>query len=139
MSEADDFLAVIRDRQVLAERALHNGNPEPRKAMWSHRDPVTVLGAWKNATGWEQVSALFDALGEAFSDCTSFEFDIVAADARGDMAYTVGHEHTAVAVNGEPRTYTLRVTHAYRREDGDWKIVHRHGDNINAEDGDSGP
>ena len=24
--------------------------------------------------------------------------------------------------------YTLRVTHVYRREDGDWKIVHRHAD-----------
>jgi ketosteroid isomerase-like protein len=24
--------------------------------------------------------------------------------------------------------YTLRVTHVYRREHGEWKIVHRHGD-----------
>jgi ketosteroid isomerase-like protein len=24
--------------------------------------------------------------------------------------------------------YTLRVTHVYRREDGEWRIVHRHGD-----------
>ena len=23
---------------------------------------------------------------------------------------------------------TLRVTHVYRRENGQWKIVHRHGD-----------
>jgi ketosteroid isomerase-like protein len=23
---------------------------------------------------------------------------------------------------------TVRVTHVYRREDGEWKIVHRHGD-----------
>jgi ketosteroid isomerase-like protein len=31
--------------------------------------------------------------------------------------------------------YTLRVTHAYRREDGDWKIVHRHGDGLTVEPG----
>jgi ketosteroid isomerase-like protein len=24
--------------------------------------------------------------------------------------------------------WTVRVTHVYRREDGDWRIVHRHGD-----------
>jgi hypothetical protein len=24
--------------------------------------------------------------------------------------------------------YTVRVTYVYRREDGRWKIVHRHGD-----------
>jgi ketosteroid isomerase-like protein len=29
--------------------------------------------------------------------------------------------------------YTLRVTHAYRREDGDWKIVHRHADGLTVE------
>jgi ketosteroid isomerase-like protein len=43
--------------------------------------------------------------------------------------YTVGFEHTAVSVDGVPvEPYTLRVTHIYRREDGEWKIVHRHGD-----------
>jgi SnoaL-like domain len=25
-------------------------------------------------------------------------------------------------------TYTLRTTHVFRREDGEWRIVHRHGD-----------
>ena len=40
----------------------------------------------------------------------------------------VGYEHNIVKVNGELRTYTLRSTHVYRREDGHWKIVHRHAD-----------
>jgi ketosteroid isomerase-like protein len=31
-------------------------------------------------------------------------------------------------VYGETRQYTLRATHVWRREDGEWKIVHRHGD-----------
>jgi ketosteroid isomerase-like protein len=44
------------------------------------------------------------------------------------LAYTVGHEHNRVKVDGELGTYTLRVTHIYRREDGQWRIVHRHGD-----------
>jgi ketosteroid isomerase-like protein len=45
------------------------------------------------------------------------------------MAYTVGYEHTSVSVNGGPvEPYTLRVTHVYRRENGAWKVVHRHGD-----------
>ena len=29
---------------------------------------------------------------------------------------------------GERATYTLRATHVFRREDGEWRIVHRHGD-----------
>jgi len=58
----------------------------------------------------------------------------VAAGASGDLAYTVGYEHNEVKVDGESRTYTLRATHIYRREDGEWRIVHRHADLPPAED-----
>jgi hypothetical protein len=43
MSDPDDFLATTLARQVQTE-ALHNGDPGPRLAMWSTRDPVTVWG-----------------------------------------------------------------------------------------------
>lgn len=59
--------------------------------------------------------------------------DLVAAHVVGDMAYTVGYEHTRASVNGEPRMYTLRATQVYRREGGEWKVVHRHGDTLSAE------
>jgi ketosteroid isomerase-like protein len=53
---------------------------------------------------------------------------VIAAGASGDLAYTVGYEHNRVLMNGDARVYTLRVTHVYRREAGQWRIVHRHGD-----------
>ena len=46
------------------------------------------------------------------------------------MAYTVGYEHARASVNGEPRQYSLRVTQVYRREDGEWKVAHRHADTL---------
>ena len=57
-----------------------------------------------------------------------YDLELVAAGACGDLAYTVGLEHKTFVVAGEPVSYTLRVTHVYRREDGVWRIVHRHGD-----------
>jgi hypothetical protein len=71
MSDLDDFLATTLARQIKAEEAIHNGDAEPRLAMWSRKDPVTVLGASRSATGWEQVSELFRWLEAHFSDCTS--------------------------------------------------------------------
>ena len=68
--------------------------------------------------------------GRSFSDCTSFAFELQAYDVVGDMAYTAGLEHTSASVDGEPRTYTLRATQVYRREHGEWKVVHRHGDTV---------
>ena len=81
-----------------------------------------------SGTGWADVSALFQTVASWFSDLTEFNFEVVAAGASGDLAYTVGYEHNRVKVEGQPRTYSLRVTHVYRREDGQWRIVHRHGD-----------
>jgi ketosteroid isomerase-like protein len=128
MSETEDFLAAMIPRQVKADTALHNGDAAPRMALWSRGDPVTVLGAAVSVTGWDDTRRTFEWLATTFSNCESFDLDIIAAGASGDLAYTVGYEHTKASINGTPQSYTLRVTHAYRREDGGWKIAHRHGD-----------
>jgi len=59
-----------------------------------------------------------------------FEFELLACDVVGDMAYTAGFEHTSASVDRRPRTYTLRVTQVYRREQGEWRVAHRHGDTV---------
>ena len=128
MSERDDLLAWVSTRLRDAEIAVHNGDATARRAIWSRIEPVTVFGAWKSATGRTEVDELFTQLERSFSDCASYAHEVVAADVSGDMAYTVGYEHTQAVVNGEPHAYTLRVTHIYRREGGEWKVVHRHGD-----------
>jgi hypothetical protein len=56
MSELDDFVTSILDRQTSAERALLEGAPEPRLAMTSRQDLVTVFGAKVPLRrGWDDV------------------------------------------------------------------------------------
>jgi ketosteroid isomerase-like protein len=128
VSDTDEFMAWTQSRLRDAETALHNGDPGPRLALWSAQEPVSVLGAWRSAIGQEQVRELFRDLAKTFSDCTSHIYEIVAAEVIGDMAFTTGYERTQASINGEPRRYILRVTQTYRREDGEWKVAHRHGD-----------
>lgn len=130
MSDHDAFLAWVLGELHDAEFNLHNGDPAPRRAVWSSNEPVSVLGAWRNAVGQTEIDGLFAHLGKTFSNCTSFEYEVLAYDVVGDMAYTVGLEHTSASIDGEPGTYTLRVTQVYRREDGSWRVVHRHGDMV---------
>jgi ketosteroid isomerase-like protein len=131
VSEPDGFREFL-DRQAEAEEAIVYGDPEPRMQLWSRQDPVSLLGAWgPNKSGWEELSRMFGWVASRLSQATysDFRWDVEVADARGDMGYTVGFErfnhHTE---DGEVEAITVRVTHVYRREDGEWKIVHRHGD-----------
>jgi ketosteroid isomerase-like protein len=129
MSELDDFLTRTIARQVEAEKALHNGDVTPRLEMWSQQDPVTLFGAMWGGSGWTELSQTFRRLAARFSNCTAYSFEVVAAGASGDLAYTVGYEKcTRSWDGGPPESSTLRVTHVYRRENGEWKIVHRHAD-----------
>jgi ketosteroid isomerase-like protein len=127
-SETEAFLAEMIPLQVAAETAIHNGDVEPRLALWSRKDPVTLFGAILSAEGWSALEPAFRTVAGWFSDSVDYRYEVIAAGASGDLAYTVGYEHNQVSVDGQPRTYTLRVTHAYRREAGAWRIVHRHAD-----------
>ncbi len=130
MSELDDFLARTIPRQIKAEEALHNGDPEARLEMWSTRDPVTLFGAFGPCrSGTDEVTRIFRWVASRFSNCTAYTFELISAGVSGDLAYTVGYEHSSRSVDGGPvERSTLRVTHIYRRENGEWKTVHRHGD-----------
>jgi len=130
MTDRDEFLAWVRTALYDAELALHHGDAAPRRGLWSRNEPVSVLGAWRNAHGQDELDELFIALGRSFSTCTSYAFELQAYDVVGDMAYTAGLEHTSASVDALPRTYILRATQVYRRESGEWRVAHRHADPI---------
>ena len=45
-----------------------------------------------------------------------------------NLAFTVELEHYARTGDREGEGMTLRATQIYRREDGEWRVIHRHGD-----------
>ena len=130
MADRENFLAWVESALYQAELALHNGDADPRRALWSRNEPVSILGAWRNAYGQQQVGEAFVFLEQSFSDCTSYVFELQAYDVVKNMAYTAGLEHISTSVGGQPRTFTLRATQVYRREDGEWKVAHRHADTV---------
>ena len=131
MTDREDFLRWVKTELYEAELALHNGDAGARRALWSRNEPVSVLGAMRNAFGQREIGALFSSLEKTFSQCTSHELELLAYDVVDDMAYTAGLEHTSCSIDGQPSSYTLRATQVYRLEDGEWKVAHRHGDFVN--------
>jgi hypothetical protein len=128
MSDREDFLAWFTTTWLDGEVALHDGDASPRFGTWSEHEPVTLFGAWFTATDAVSAREVFTKLAHTFSHAASNEIELIAADVSGDMAYTVQREITTADIDGERRTYSLRVTQVYRREEDGWKVVHRHGD-----------
>ncbi len=95
---------------------------------------MTLFGAGLSASGWAEIEPIFDRLEARFSDCILCEHEVIAAGASGDLAYVVAFEHTTAAVSGSPPLpYTLRATTVFRREDEEWKVVHRHAEPVASE------
>jgi hypothetical protein len=106
MGTVDEILAVIMPRLEETDKALHNGNAELRKAVWSHHDPVTLFGAAFTKSRWDAISPIFDWLASTFSNCDAFRYEVVTADVSGEFAYIVGIEHTTASVGGAPAAPT---------------------------------
>jgi hypothetical protein len=82
VSDIDHFVAEIHPCLVAELQALHNGDPQPRLAMWSTKDPVTLFGAGMSGSGWDKVSGIFRSIASRWSDCTDQRVEILAAGVR---------------------------------------------------------
>jgi ketosteroid isomerase-like protein len=112
-----------------AEAAIYLGDPEPFKALWARSDDISLFGAFGPCKkGWQQVGKTVEWVASRFRHgVVTCEYEVVYEGA--DLAYTVGYEIGDVALDGAPTAHQrLRVTQIYRREDGQWRLVHRHGD-----------
>jgi len=112
---------------------ITNGNPEVYKSLYSRRDDVTLANPFgPPARGWSEVSSTLDRAAAKYRNGESVGFENVSTVVTADLAYTVEIERYTARVGGaeEITPVALRVTTVYRREDGVWKVVHRHGDPI---------
>jgi ketosteroid isomerase-like protein len=132
VSATDDLDAAI-ERHHAALAAFVTGDPAPLQAACSQREDVTLANPFGPAVrGFDQVAATMARAATHYRDGTATGFDQVSRYADGDLAYTVEVERYEAKVGGsdDAAAIALRVTTVYRREDGDWRIVHRHADPI---------
>jgi ketosteroid isomerase-like protein len=117
--QVDDAVMDIRD-----------GDPQPYIDCWADDPEVTLFGAWGPIElGYQALTSTFRWVGSRFTGHSDGGVENTVIHASGDLAYTVGFEHGPVSVDGLPeREMVIRVTHIYRRFDGEWKLVHRHAD-----------
>lgn len=130
-SSVKDLDEVI-DQYHAALDAFVRGQPEPMKALFSHGDDVVLANPFGPAVrGWDNASSAMDYASSQFKDGTAAGFDRLASYLAPDLATIYEVEQGKISVGGGPVTaWVLRTTTTFRREDGTWKVVHRHADPI---------
>jgi ketosteroid isomerase-like protein len=130
MGDLEDFDRDFLPRFIESQRAFHDGDAEPNIALWATTDPVTLLAARGRCdSGTEDVTKTFRWVASEFSGVRDYEWELLASGVNGDQAYTVAIERYWASFRGRPQALTeLRATHVFRRENGEWRAVHRHAD-----------
>jgi ketosteroid isomerase-like protein len=132
MSAVDDVDQLIEQYQLALDEFM-KGNPEPAKRLWSHRDDATLTNPQGSAArGWDEVAEAMEGAASTRRDGRFLGFETLAKYASTDLAYVVEVEHLEAKVHGgeEMSPYALRVTMVFRAEEGAWKVVHRHADQV---------
>ena len=128
-SDLDEFI----EHYHLALNEFFSGNPEPAKNLYSHREDVSLANPFGPVTtGWKQVAETMERAASNYRDGEATGFETAAKYVTEDLAYIVEGERFQAKVGGSEETASgaLRVTSILRREDGGWKILHRHADPI---------
>ena len=106
-----------------------NGDPGPMMEVWSHGSDVSTLHPLGGINvGWEEVRAGWEEAAQGMSEGQVSLDDLVVLPIADDVAYTVGTEHGQAKVGDDTIGIEWRVTNIYRREGGEWKVVHHHTD-----------
>jgi ketosteroid isomerase-like protein len=135
MTTSEDFHAAV-ERYHQAAAKFVKGSNETYKALFSQGEDVTVANPFFPATrGWKNVEDRMDRAAARWSEGEVIGFENISKYVPGDLGYIVEIErfHAKIGGSEEAGPVALRVTSILRREDGEWKIVHRHADPITTE------
>ncbi len=127
-----DFLQAIEDNHRAVD-AFTKGDAAPLGALYSRADDATLANPFgPPVRGWEQIEQTMARAATHYREGEATGFERVSAYEAEDLAYVVELEQFLAKVGGanERTSLALRVTTIFRREEGAWRIVHRHADPI---------
>lgn len=126
--------AIARLRAAMAKVA--NGDVSAIKSLYSHTADATSFYGWGGyEKGGEAVSKRWDWAGTQFKG-GSVRYENVSTVVTPEMFYLTEietYENQRVAGVEGLTGWTNRVTHIFRREAGEWRLLHRHGNRLEAQ------
>lgn len=127
VDDFDDFM----EQRIAAAGAYVSGEASPLVRLLAVDSPATLFAPRGGVVqGAAEVGARYVDDADGFRAPGRTQLEVLQVGASGDLAYWVGVQHATVQTDDMPRPgpLALRVTEIFRRENGAWKLVHRHAD-----------
>jgi ketosteroid isomerase-like protein len=127
----DEQVADLIRRTAEAASALIRGDIRTYLTHIRHADHYTLMApsGGEPRRGFDASDQALEAMERYFHGGGEAELEVFQSYASGDMVVLVAIERQHGEVGGLPdQDWSLRVTLVFRREAGEWRLVHRHAD-----------
>lgn len=123
-----DLRPFIDTLHARIEGHATRADTEPFLELWSHTPDASIMAAVGGYhVGFDEVSKLLRWVSGRVKFET-FSVEPIEIYTGGDLAASVELEH--LASPADDQALTLRVSHVYRREEGAWRLLHRHAEKL---------
>jgi ketosteroid isomerase-like protein len=126
--------AIARLHAAMAKVA--NGDVSDIKSLYSHTADATSFYGWGGyEKGGDAVSRRWDWAGTQFKG-GGVRYENISTVITPEMFYVTEietYENQRVAGVEGPTGWINRVTHVFRREQGEWRLLHRHVNRLEAQ------
>ncbi len=123
-------VADLVQRAADAASALIRGDSREYFRLLPHADDYTLFAPWggEPRRGVDTSEETLDSLAAYFQGGET-EFDVLQSYTSPDLVVLVVIERQHGKVGGlAEQDLSLRVTLVFRRDEGEWRLVHRHAD-----------
>ena len=119
-----------------AMAGVANGDVTAIKSLYAHSSDATSFYGWGGfEKGWQAVSTRWDWAGAQFKGGT-VRHENVTTVVTGEMFYVTDietFENPRMAGVEGLTGWSNRVTHIFVREQGEWRLLHRHANRLEAQ------
>ena len=133
--DLQDFKEFLKQREQ-ASQAYVSGDGKPLVKISAAKSPATFFSPGGDLTeGAKKVAARYKKDAEGFASAEDNKFETFQMEADENIAFWVGLQKSTVLMKGKkkPIPMTLRVTEIFRRDNDEWKMIHRHADFLKSE------
>lgn len=132
----ESFKKFLIEREK-ASQSYVSGDGKPLVKISAAKSPATFFSPGGDVTeGAKKIAARYQKDAEIFESADENKFETLQINADENIAFWVGLQKALVKMKGkkEPIPFALRVTEIFRRDAGDWKMIHRHADFLKADE-----